>query len=116
MLTTGLGKFLVAYPMPGWLAFEEKLGALPEFEEAVEHLRMHYVGNATDVEVDKLGRVLIPPHLRAYAELGRDVVWVGSIGHIRLWEKGRHASVSDSVLSDPEKVKAIARRLAELGL
>jgi MraZ protein len=68
------------------------------------------------VEVDKLGRVLIPPHLRAHAELGRDTVWMGSISHIQLWDKGRHASATDSVLADAERTKAVARRLAELGL
>ena len=116
ILTTGLDKFVVAYPLQGWLAFEEKVGKLSEFEEAAVELRMLYVSSAVECDVDKLGRLLVPQLLRDHAELRRDAVWAGMGSHIQLWDKGRYAAMRDAVLSDPDKRKALAKRLAELGL
>ena len=79
-------------------------------------LRRIYVSGAIDCELDKLGRLLIPAGLRAHASLKRDAVWAGMGKHIELWDKGRYEGARDSVLGDPEKRQAMARRLAELGL
>lgn len=116
VITTALDPCLAAYPMREWLAFEERLGRLPQFDPAVANLRRIYVSGAVECEVDKLGRLLLPAPLRAYAGLERDCVWAGMGNHIELWSKGRFDDLHASVLSDSEKRLAMARRLAELGL
>ena len=116
VMTTGLEPCLCAYSLREWTAFEERLSALPQFDESVAALRRIYVSGAIDCELDKLGRLLIPAGLRAHASLKRDAVWAGMGKHIELWDKGRYEGARDSVLGDPEKRQAMARRLAELGL
>ncbi|MBK7772890.1 MAG: division/cell wall cluster transcriptional repressor MraZ [Sandaracinaceae bacterium] len=60
VVTTGLEACLVAYPMSEWLAFEERLAQLPQFDRSVAMLRRIYVSGAVECEVDKVGRLLIP--------------------------------------------------------
>jgi MraZ protein len=116
VMTTGLEACVVAYPLQEWIAFEERLAKLPQFDESVAMLRRIYVSGAVDCEVDKLGRVLIPATLREHASLKRELVWAGMGNQIELWDKGRFEGVRDNVLADPEKRQSMARRLAELGL
>jgi MraZ protein len=116
VMTTAFEPYVVAYSMQEWTAFEERLAKLPQFDESVTLLRRTYVASAVDCDVDKLGRLLIPPTLRQHANLKRDVVWAGMGNHIELWDKGRYDGARDAVLADPEKRQAMLRRLAELGL
>jgi MraZ protein len=116
VITTGLEPCLVAYAVQEWINFEERLSRLPQFDESVAMLRRIYVSAAVDCEVDKLGRVLIPAALREHAGLKRDLTWAGMGNHIELWDKGRYEGLRDTLLADPEKRHAMARRLAELGM
>jgi MraZ protein len=116
VLTSGLERCLVAYPLSGWMAFEDKLAALPQFDASVTMLRRIYVSAAVECDVDKLGRVLVPAALRKHAGLSREVLWAGMGNHVELWDRAAFDGLRDEVLADPDKRDGIARRLAELGL
>src|SRR3954468_10883516 len=77
VLTSALDPCLVAYPLAEWRAFEEKLSRLPRFDPSVVKLRRIYVSAAVEVSFDAQGRVLVPPSLRAYAKLEKEVLWAG---------------------------------------
>lgn len=113
VLTSALDPCLVAYTMPEWTSFEEKLSKLPQFDRAVVKLKRIYVSGAVDVEVDPSGRILIPPTLRDYASLEKNVVWAGAGKYAELWDKkswGTHFDTTD------DERREISARLAELGL
>lgn len=116
VLTTGLEACVVAYPYGEWIAFEERVAKLPQFDASVSMLRRVYLSAAVECEIDKLGRVLVPAPLRKHAGLGREVLWAGMGSHAELWDRARHEALRDSVLGDDDKRDAMARRLAELGL
>lgn len=116
VITTGLDPCLVAYPMQEWLAFEERLAKLPQFDVSVSMLRRIYVSGAVEVEIDKLGRLLVPQGLRDHASLGRDALWAGMGRNIELWSKDRFEALRHDALADDAKRAEMARRLAELGL
>ena len=116
VITTGLDPCLVAYPWTEWLAFEDRLSRLPQFDPQVAMLRRIYVSGAVEVEPDKNGRILIPASLRKHAGLSREAQWAGMGRHVELWSKDRFAELRDSVLDDDEARIAMAQRLAELGL
>ncbi|MCA9530901.1 MAG: division/cell wall cluster transcriptional repressor MraZ [Myxococcales bacterium] len=116
VLTTGLEPCLVAYPMSEWIAFEERLAELPQFDPSVAMLRRIYVSGAVECELDKVGRVVVPVQLRRHAELEREALWAGMGTHIELWAKERFAAMRSAVLDDPERRAAVGVRLAELGL
>jgi len=116
VLTSGLDPCLVAYPMSEWEAFEERLAALPRFDPSVAMIRRIYVSGAVELEMDKLGRVLVPVNLRGYAGLERKGLWAGMGKHLELWSKPRFDELRNSVLTDPTSRLEMAQRLGELGL
>ncbi len=113
IVTSALDPCLVAYTMPEWVAFEEKLAKLPQFDRAVQKLKRIYVSGAVECEVDDSGRILIPPTLREHAQLSKEVLWAGAGRYAELWDK--HAWKVHVETNDDERV-GIAARLAELGL
>lgn len=113
VLTSALDPCLVAYAMPEWTAFEERLGKLPQFDRAVQKLKRIYVSGAVECEVDDSGRVLVPPTLREYAGLEKEVLWAGSGKYAELWDKEAWRSHFDTT---EDERRDISTRLAELGL
>lgn len=113
MLTSALDPCLVAYAMPEWTAFEEKLAKLPQFDRAVQKLKRIYVSGAVECEVDDSGRILVPPTLREHASLQKEVLWAGSGKYAELWDKVMWKQHFDTT---EEERRDISARLAELGL
>ena len=79
-------------------------------------IRRIVVSGAVEVEVDKLGRLLIPQTLRDHAHLGRDALWAGMGRHVELWAKEKFDELRARVLTDEVQRADVARRIAELGL
>lgn len=113
IVTTGIDRCLVAYPIAEWSAFEAKLASLSQFDPAVVQLKRIYVAGATECTLDKHGRLLIPPMLREYAQIERDVVWAGMVTTIEVWAK--ELWVEQAAASRVDR-GAIAHKLGELGL
>ncbi len=113
VLTSSLDPCLVAYTMPEWLMFEERIAKLSQFDRAVQKLRRIYVSGAVECEVDDSGRVLVPSTLRDHANLTKDVLWAGAGHYAELWDKKTWGDVTE--VSDDERTQ-MAERLAELGL
>jgi len=113
VLTSGLDPCLIAYTLPEWTAFEDRLAKLPQFDRAVQKLRRIYVSGAVECEVDDSGRILVTPTLREHAALKKDVLWAGSGKYAELWDK--EAWKTHFQTTDEER-RDIASRLAELGL
>src|SRR5688500_15317896 len=102
--------------MSEWTRFEERLAALPRFDPSVAMIRRIYVSGAVEIDIDKLGRVLVPAGLREYAGLTRDALWAGMGPHLELWSKERFEGLRNAALGDEAQRGEMARRLAELGL
>jgi MraZ protein len=62
-------------------------------------LKRLLVGHATEVEMDKQGRLLLPPVLRDYAQLNREVMLVGRINAFELWDEAAWNAQRDQFLS-----------------
>lgn len=110
ILTLGLDGCLFAYPLSEWETFVEGLKKLPGTKEA-RQLQRHFMAGAADVEVDKQGRFLIPPRLREFAGLEKDVVLVGVLSKIELWSKEKWDSNQCY-----ENMDEVAEHMAEFGL
>ena len=80
-------KCLLLYPASEWAAVEKTLEELSNLRPAVRQLQRMLVGFATDVELDNNGRVLIPPILRGYAEIGKAVMVMGQPNKLELWSE-----------------------------
>lgn len=87
---------LSLYPLPVWEQFEASVLSLPTEDEA---WRRFFIGSATEVEIDSASRVLIPPELRAWAGLDRDVKFMGVGPNFELWDMARYAEREAAVLA-----------------
>jgi MraZ protein len=84
---------LLLYPFTQWSEIEEKLQKLPSFHPATRRIQRLLIGHATEIEIDKQGRILLPQLLRDYASLDKVVMLVGQGKKIELWgETQWHAS------------------------
>ncbi|MBI3072679.1 MAG: division/cell wall cluster transcriptional repressor MraZ [Deltaproteobacteria bacterium] len=89
IVTTNFDTCLVAYPFAEWQAFEEKVAALPRYDRNVIALKRFLIANAIECPFDKLGRIILPPALREYAELDKVAIWTGQVNCIEIWSKAR---------------------------
>lgn len=116
VITAGVDPCLVAYPMKEWIAFEDRLSQLPRFDPSVAMIRRLYVSGAVEIELDKVGRLLVPKELRDIGGLEREALWAGMGQHFELWSKERFDGLRAQVLADEKTKQNLAQRLAELGL
>lgn len=97
---------LKVYPMKAWEELEEKISALPEFDPHAVFLRRRFLSAAVECELDKQGRILVPPSLRDYAALSKDVLWAGMGRTAELWSRERWAAGLEKSEADMAAFKA----------
>lgn len=84
-VTRSLDGCLAMYAAKEWEILEEKLNALPMTNEKARGLKRFLLGSASTCEIDKQGRILIPPVLRDKANLDKDITLLGVGDHIEIW-------------------------------
>lgn len=110
VITKGNDGCLAIYTNEAWETFLKKIQTLP----ANNHIRTYVrniVGSSLEVATDKQGRILVPGNLREHAGLDKDVVLVGVIDKIEVWDKERWGAQTNISNMDD-----IAEEMAELGL
>ncbi|GAB3092920.1 division/cell wall cluster transcriptional repressor MraZ [Aestuariicella hydrocarbonica] len=80
-------KCLNIYPEPQWREVSAKISALPNSNKQVRRLQRLVLGNATELELDGNGRVLLPSILRDFAKLDKKLVLVGLNEKAELWSE-----------------------------
>jgi len=80
---------LLIYPFPDWEEIERKLMKLPTMNLHARQLQQMMVGNATELDLDGHGRILLPANLREFAFLTRDAVLIGQGVRFELWDEAR---------------------------
>jgi len=87
VITKGFDGSLKFYPISAWQEIAEKLAKLPQSQpESRAYVRQTLAG-AVDIELDKLGRVVVPGYLREYAHLSRQVILAGLFDHMEVWDE-----------------------------
>ncbi|HHV38804.1 MAG TPA: division/cell wall cluster transcriptional repressor MraZ [Tepidimicrobium sp.] len=113
IMTKGLDNCLFVYPQEEWNIFEKKLRALPLTNRDARAFVRFFFAGATECNLDKQGRVLIPGNLRDHAKLSKDAVIIGVGARIELWSKEEWNTYNDD---DSLSYDNIAERMAELGI
>ena len=111
VITRGFDNCLLVYPMAAWAPLAERVSALSIGDPDVRLLRRMLFANATDVMLDRQGRILVPADLRAHAGLEREAVVVGMHSFIEIWSPDGWAAQDELVERDGA---SIAEKLAAL--
>lgn len=107
---------LVAYPYDKWAEVEEKILMSAEKSEHLRRFRRFFIGNASDCPFDKQKRILIPPTLRQYAELEKDIVMVGVLDHFEIWSRDKWEAENQKLEEEDMKKQEVLNEIAKLGL
>jgi MraZ protein len=99
VVTADSASCLLLYPAPDWEPIQEKLMSLSSFNPRTRDLQRLLVGNASDVEIDGAGRILVPGPLRKFAGLERDVALVGQGARFELWDERKWMAQMDQSMA-----------------
>ena len=86
VVTKGLDGCLFVYPMSEWQDIEERFRKIPQTTRDARKFARFFFSGAAACEADKQGRVLIPAPLREHADLKKDVILVGVVNKIEIWD------------------------------
>ncbi len=84
--TIDLDNCLLLYPLSNWLKIEQQIMKLPTLNSTSRQLQRLLVGHATDIDMDKSGRVLIPSELRDFSMIKKEAMLIGQGNRFELWD------------------------------
>jgi MraZ protein len=113
VITKGLDGCLFIYTNEEWTNIEAKFKELPLTTRDARKFSRFFFAGASSLEPDKQGRILIPATLREFAGLKKDVVLVGVIDRIEIWDKEKW---NQNVAVDDDDMDEIAEHMASLGI
>ena len=79
---------VMAMPQSVWSELTKQVMGASPLDRRMQLTILKFVSTAHEVDLDPHGRVLVPPALREWAALSKDVTWVGMGRVIHLWDKG----------------------------
>jgi MraZ protein len=112
LVFTSFDNYLTAFPIAVWRSIEERIRANPTFKRDMRDFLRHIYSLAEDVEIDPQGRALIPLSLRQRVGIQREVVIVGVMDQLEIWDKARWEA-KQAAAPSPEELSA---KLGELGV
>ena len=77
VMVSRMDQCLLAYHFEDWYRLENRILQLAEKSESMRRFRRIFIGGASECLCDKQDRILVPPMLRQYAGLSREIVLVG---------------------------------------
>ncbi|GAB4434302.1 MAG: division/cell wall cluster transcriptional repressor MraZ [Anaerolineae bacterium] len=97
MITRGLDRNLVLYPVAEWEQMAGRLRQLPITDPSARALQRLFFSGAQEVTPDRQGRILIPPYLREYAGIDSNVIIAGMQTYVEIWNPEAWMSELQSV-------------------
>ena len=111
VVTKGLDGCLWLVDSASWKKIQQEIQGMPFALKEARMLSRFMIAGATDGDIDKQGRVFIPPNLREYASLEKNVVLSGVGSRLEIWDKSRYDQITDI-----EDMSAIAEKLVNFGV
>lgn len=85
VLTRGMEKCIYAYPLDEWRRLEENIRSLPQTNEKDRFFVRMLMQWSEEVQLDSQYRLLLPKSLLEFAEIEKEVFFIGVLDHIELW-------------------------------
>jgi MraZ protein len=110
VVSRGLDGCLFVFTRDNWDSFVAgQLEGLSPFSKEARQMSRFIFAGAAETELDKQGRVMVPPALLTHAGLGREVVVAGVRDHVEIWDSEAWRKQLDEVEGS---VELVAERLA----
>ena len=90
---------LELYPMSEWNLMMEKINKLNRFVKKNNDFIRRFTAGVKVVEIDALGRLLIPKDLVVFSQISKDVVLSSAVNIVEIWDKELYEkAIDDSVI------------------
>ena len=113
IVTKGVENCLVVYTQKEWEVMSAKLANLPMSQGEARSFTRHLLASAMEVQLDKLGRILIPDYLKEYSDLKKNVVICGLSNRLEIWDEQKWQDYSKNA---EKGVEEIVSKLGSLGI
>lgn len=107
---------VVAYTLEGWNEIEKKVLSMATKNDYMRRFRRVFIGGACELQCDKQGRILIPPPLRQYADLEKEIVMVGVLDHFEITSREKWDNEHLQLEEDMKNEEEFRNDIASLGL
>ena len=104
VITLGLNKCLSVYPPKEWKQFAEKLSKLSMGKSEDRGFSRTMLSGAFEVEIDTIGRIVIPDALKEYAQLGEKVVLTGVYDRVEIWDESAWKAYKSQMVADADRM------------
>jgi MraZ protein len=113
VMTKGLDNCLFIYSSNEWSIVEDKLKSLPMTNKDARAFVRFFFAGACECELDKQGRIVMPNHLKDYANIDKELVIIGVSTRIEIWSKEEWNKFnSDANISYED----VAEKMSQLGI
>ncbi|HEY4527738.1 MAG TPA: division/cell wall cluster transcriptional repressor MraZ [Candidatus Paceibacterota bacterium] len=112
VLARGPDKCLALYPLKEWEKVANKIAELPTGDRQFRSFARFFLSGASEVELDGLGRILIPDFLKEHAGLKEEAVIIGVQKRIEIWERSRWEEYKREIEGAADE---LAEKLGEIG-
>lgn len=113
VVTHGLDNCLFLYPLKEWEKIAEKLASLSMGQSDTRGFNRFMLAGATEVDVDTVGRMLVPQYLKEFAKLDEKVVFTGVHNRIEVWNEDRWIDYKKRIGAQADE---LAEKLGEIGV
>ncbi len=113
VVTRGLDNCLFVYPLREWEKITAKIGDLSLGQADTRSFNRFFLSGAVEVEVDSVGRILVPDYLKVYAGLDAKVVLAGLHTHIEIWDETKW---TDTMAQIEQQADSLAEKLGSIGV
>ena len=113
VITHGLDNCLFLYSLGEWEKISEQLSKLGMAQADKRAFNRFMLAGAVEVEVDSIGRILIPDFLKDFADLQTKVVFAGIHNRIEIWNEDKWIEYKKKVEKQADKM---AEKLGEIGM
>lgn len=114
LIITNWDNCIYGYSAEGWELVEQKLSKLPSTDPDINDFLRYFIGGSVEVVPDKQGRILVPPALRAYAGLEKEIVIIGMIKRFEIWSAERWKDVLTRFEKKKQEDPVLAQRIASI--
>jgi len=113
IVTRGLDNCLFVYPQSQWQTITQKIGQLPLGQADTRSFNRFFLSGAVEVEVDSVGRILVPDFLKDFAGLDTKVVLAGIYDRVEIWAENKWEEYKSRIEGQADQ---LAEKLGEIGV
>lgn len=100
----GFDGCIALYPMDAWKEIEAQVRSMPLTKSAARSFARSFFAGASELELDRQGRILLTPAHREYARIDKEIYVIGVDNRVEIWAADRWASYSKAAEESFEKI------------